>query len=160
MDKEVSQYYEKEILSPLQQRVADYYDEHPGSSRLDCAKAIYGTSNPFTMQNLSNLECTLRKKGYLFYSIYSRVIDMARDDVDIDLRMKVQRRAGRSMIGQLKSNIRLIQVAKDDRLLEIAKLSFKESLGYLVQADFIKLNEINQTEIESKVDNTNQLLLL
>jgi hypothetical protein len=155
MDKTVSQYHEKNFLSPLQQKVADYYDDHPNCSRLDCAKEIYGNSDPFSMQNLSNIECSLRKKGYLYYSVNYKIIDMEKDDVDIDLKLIVQKRIGQNMIGYLKSNIRLVQCATDDRQLQLAKSQFKESLLHLVDAKFIKGSEINIPEI-----NNNQLLLL
>src|SRR3990167_5768721 len=154
-----SQFIEKNELTRLQQAVRDFYDDHPNSSRIECCKAVYGGSNVFQLQNLSSIECALRKKGYLFYTVNGRIIDMAREDIDIELKLKIQKSIGKKMVGFIKSNVRIMQVATDEKQLYLAKDQFKESVMVLVQNNFIDLKGVGKILLEHKgqEENVNQL---
>ncbi len=138
-DELIFQYRMKDLLTKREQQVADFYDDNPLASRLDCSKHIYGGANVFQLQNLSSIECSLRKKGYLFYTINGHIIDMARKDVDVNLKLKVQQKVGSAMIGHLKSNIRIMQVATDQKQFDLIKTQFKDTVQVLLDEKIINV---------------------
>lgn len=144
----IFQYRLKNELTPKEQQVADFYDDNPGCSRLDCSKLVYGGSNVFQLKNLSSIECSLRKKGYLYYTIEGHIIDMARIDLDIELKLKIQNKVGKSMIGYLKSNIRILQVATHDKQIELLKSHFKETVSVLVENKILNVNTLKYFNVE------------
>lgn len=138
-EENIFQYRQPNLLSSKEQEVADFYDDNPLASRLDCSKHIYGGSNVFQLQNLSTIECNLRKKGYLYYTIDGKIVDMARNDVDIELKLRIQSRIGGAMIGNLKSGIRVISVARDPRQFEVVKNQFKKVVQILIDEKVISI---------------------
>lgn len=144
----IFQYRLKNELTPKEQQVADFYDEHPKCSRLECCKEVYGGSNVFQLKNLSSIECSLRKKGYLFYTVDGHIIDMARGDVEVELKLKVQNKIGKGMIGNLKSNLRIFQVANHDKQIQLLKNHFKEAVLVLAENKIININALKQFKVE------------
>ncbi len=141
MKKELNifQYRQSDLLTPKEQQVADFYDDNPNASRLDCSKHIYGGSNVFQLQNLSGIECNLRKKGYLYYTVNGRIIDMADKNADVELKLQVQNKIGKKMIGHLKSNVRVAQVANHDKQFQLIKAQFKEAVQVLIDEKVISI---------------------
>lgn len=157
MDKSVGQYFEKEILTPKQQRVVDYYSENPYTTRIECCKEIYGDANPFHLQDLSAIETQIRKKGYLFYVSNGKVIDMARKDVDVELKLKVQKRIGGIFFGYLRSNAQIFSAATDKKQKEFASIQWKNSLQKLIDEGYIFKSGVNWNKLLLK-DNKTKLL--
>ncbi len=143
MKLKVQEQYSPE-LSRSQQKVYDFYSEHPGATHIECCKEIYGRSDVFLLQNLQQVECALRKRGHLFYSVNGRVWDIASKDTDLEIKLIVQNRLGKKMIGYLKSNIRILRQGSDKERLALAKEQFKETVKLLVDEKIITLPLVNR----------------
>ena len=121
-------------LSKLQEIVVGYYSEHPGGTRVECCREVYGRCDIFLLSNLGSIESQLRKKGFLFYSVDGRVIDFNSDDVPPSEKMKVQRRLGSSMLGIIGSNVRIMAAIDNPALMIQAQETMKQASRLLLQA--------------------------
>lgn len=143
MKLKVQEQYSPE-LSKTQQKVYDFYSEHPGATHIECCKEVYGRSDVFLLQNLQQVECALRKRGHLFYSIGGKVYDIASKDTPLDIKLKVQSKIGKSMIGYLKSNVRILHRAKNKEQIALAKEQFKETIQLLVDEKVLTMPLVNR----------------
>lgn len=149
MKLKVQEQYSPE-LSKNQQKVYDFYSENPGATHIECCKDLYGRSDVFLLQNLQQVECALRKRGYLFYSVEGRVYDIASKNTSLDIKLRVQKRIGKGMMGYLKSNVRILHQSTNKEQLSLAKEQFKEAVYLLVNEKVITLPLVNRLFLRSQ----------
>lgn len=123
-------------LSKLQESIHNWYVENPGTTRKECAEAIFGNSDYFSMCSLAGAMGRLRKKGFLFFStgINEEVIDLADESVPESKKMKVHKRINGLSIGVLTLNLEIIKAAKTPLLLETATAQLQQIDSLLVGA--------------------------
>lgn len=138
-------------LSSRESKVVEFYQSHRNVTRNECCKSVYGSDGPFDMRNLSVIETSIRKKGFLFYTAKGIVVDMTDETIDPDLRMKVQHKIGSNMVGYLKSNVRLMLATVNEKQLELAKQQFKESVMVLADNGFINLHGLGKLLLTQEV---------
>lgn len=142
--EKVSKFIESNELTPREQSCYDFLSEHPGATNIQACKAVYRRCDVFLLKNLSQVFSTLRKKGYLFYTVRGQVWDIGSKDTTLEIKLIAQKSLGKKMIGYLKSNVRVMQQATNKAQLEPVKEQLKEAVELLVAEKVINLQGLRR----------------